>query len=104
LFFPSRWFVAPCFLLSFPTRRSSDLLSVWDLKFAGFLTDGLGGAISGCWPQLLGFDCFVFRAVVVYGRVDEHQRLIGVGINIYEIGRAHVLTPVTFRSRMPSSA
>src|SRR5699024_6923525 len=44
---------------------------------------------------------FVFQEG--YG-LSEHQFALLFALNGFEIGRAHVCTPVTFRARMPSSA
>src|SRR5207244_11097031 len=93
---------------SFPTRRSSDLAMAADGVFLPALARlhptyrtptgailFMGGwsivlALSGTYAQLL--DYVVFGDWIFFGLAAA---------TLFEIGRAHVLTPVTRSSRMP---
>ena len=62
-------------------------------------------ALVGC---IAAFTLVAAVAMIVLcskvGALEEEVRALRKSKNLPEIGRAHVLTPVTWPSRMPSSA
>src|SRR5207248_10804810 len=93
-------------LHSFPTRRSSDL-GKWPgwLLVVAMVAAAVGLALLIRWklrnaaPEVRNW-----RAWVVWGIQSAFVALVLFLLWQPEIGRAHVRTPVTVRSRMPSSA
>src|SRR5207253_10570654 len=88
-------------LRSFPARRSSDLGDLWACW------RGWTGDLWECWPGLAG-ELLITAPRVVPGTGEpailEPGYVLVTDGRVAEIGRAHVLTPVTWPSRMPSSA
>src|SRR5699024_12401603 len=100
--------VRPRCLRPFPTRRSSDLkllapLDAGVAQIRGHLirhAEGRHDALLDVGQGLLAV-CPInsFVPLLVHGAAREAIVILAVA----EIGSAHVWTPVTFRSRMPSS-
>src|SRR5207249_12238526 len=83
-------------LHSFPTRRSSDLTEVYLLELMDLL-------------RSRGHEVVLFSMADQRGAPSPFEPYLVPPIDFKaqtetEIGRAHVWTPVTFRSHMPSSA
>src|SRR5699024_12642671 len=90
---------------SFPTRRSSDLSLTVD-EVEDILLDTAKPKTDDEYPDSPN-NGYGYGLVDGYGAVQSVIHGFGTvtgTVTESEIGRAHVLTPVTFRSRMPSSA
>src|SRR5207253_8382197 len=93
-------------LTLFPTRRSSDLV-LFSLALGNLALGQSTAVLKGTVTDALG-------AAIPHAKVVAKNQVTGAEWNtesdnvgsylVPEIGRAHVRTPVTWPSRMPSSA
>ena len=89
------------FLGSASTKYTSD----YARRGALVSTEAVQGSV-GFSAETSGVDVYasLFTSQSTDSGVDSNEFTIGVGKDLFKIGRAHVRTPVTRGSRMPSSA